>query len=224
MIANPWLGLNSTCPPYILESDRSFIERHNAKASAEHRLMLNSIPEPFIGDPNTARVVLLSLNPGHCSSDEPDHRRPAIKKAIFRNLCQEPQQYPFYAFNPDFLHTGVEVYWRKYTRALQLEARLDDASFAKRLLVIEWFPYHSEKCNLGSRYVCGSQLYSFELAKEMVRKEGVQIIGMRSRKHWVQVHPSFAAIPFLTNKFSPWLTRRNMDERIYNRVLDALRK
>jgi hypothetical protein len=53
MIANPWLGLESAGPPYILETDRSYIERHNAKARPEHRLMLNSIPEPFIGDPKT---------------------------------------------------------------------------------------------------------------------------------------------------------------------------
>jgi hypothetical protein len=224
MIANPWLSLDSNGPPYILDTDRSYIERHNAKTGAEHRLMLNSIPEPFIGDPTTARVVLLSLNPGHCPADEPDHRRLPIKKAIFRNLRQEPQEYPFYAFNPDFRDTGVEVYWRKYTRALQLEAGLDDASFAKRLLVIEWFPYHSEKCDLGTRYVCGSQLFSFELAKKMARKEGVQVIGMRSREHWIQVHPSFASIPFLANKQSPWLTRRNMDDGLFDRVLETLRK
>ena len=92
------------------------------------------------------------------------------------------------------------MYWRKYTRALQLEAGLDDASFAKRLLVIEWFPYHSEKCDLGAKYVCGSQLFSFELAKEMARKEGVLVIGMRSRERWVKVDSSFAAIPFLRNR------------------------
>jgi hypothetical protein len=224
MLANPWLGLDPDCPPYILETDRSYIERHNAKARPEHRLMLNSIPEPFIGDPKTARLVLLSLNPGHCAADEPDHRRPAIKNATFQNLRQERQEYPFYAFNPAFRGTGVEVYWRKYTRALQLEAGLNDATFAKRLLVIEWFPYHSEKCNLGTRYVCRSQLFSFELAKEMARKEGVQVIGMRSREHWMQVHPSFAAIPFLANKQSPWLTRANMGEQVFNRVLDSLRK
>jgi hypothetical protein len=224
MIANPWMSLDPALPLYVLEMDRPYIERHNAKALPEHRLMLHSIPEPFIGDPKTARVVLLSLNPGHCPEDEPDHRRPAIKNAIFRNLRQEPQVYPFYAFDPVFRGTGVEVYWRKYTHALQSEAGLDDVSFANRLLVIEWFPYHSEKCNLGSRYVCGSQLFSFELAKEMARRDGVQVIGMRSREHWVQVHPSFAKTPFLANRQSPWLTRRNMDEEIYNRVLDALQK
>jgi hypothetical protein len=224
MFANPWLNLDSAAPPYILDMDRPYIERHNAKARPEHRLMLNSIPEPFIGDPKTARLVLLSLNPGHCATDEPDHRRPAIKEAMFRNLRQEPQDYPFYAFDPDFQGTGVEVYWRKYTRALQLEAGLDDANFAKRLLVIEWFPYHSKNCTLGTRYVCGSQLFSFELAKEMSRMAGVQVIGMRSREHWLQVHPSFAAIPLLANKQSPWLTRVNMGEQIYNQVLDILRK
>src|SRR4051812_49253368 len=112
MVGNPWLGLDPDCPPYIVETDRSYIEGHNAEARPEHRLMLNSIPEPFIGDPKTARLVLLSLNPGHRATDESDHRCPAIKKAILRNLRQEQQEYPFYAFNPDFRDTGVEVYWR----------------------------------------------------------------------------------------------------------------
>jgi hypothetical protein len=44
--------------------------------------------EPFIGDPNTATVVLLNLNPGHCAADEPDHRRPAIKKSIFETCVR----------------------------------------------------------------------------------------------------------------------------------------
>jgi hypothetical protein len=109
MIANPWLSLDPSAPPYVLDMDRRFAEPHNAKERPEHRLMLNSIPEPFIGDPKTARLVLLSLNPGHCAADEPDHARPAIKEAIFRNLRQEPQEFPFYAFDPAFHGTGVEI-------------------------------------------------------------------------------------------------------------------
>ena len=74
-------------------------------------------------------------------------------------------------------------------------------------------------CVIGAvGYIAGNSLY-----REMARKEGILVIGMRSREHWVQVHPSFATTPFLVNKQSPWLTRRNMDEQIYDRVLDALR-
>ncbi len=47
--------------------------------------MVNVLPEPFIGDPESAKVVLLNLNPGYDSTVAGDHRRPEIKDAIFRN-------------------------------------------------------------------------------------------------------------------------------------------
>lgn len=219
---NPWLNLNSSGPPYLLEMDREYVQRHNELLHPEQMLMLDAIPEPFIGDPKTAKVVLLNFNPGYDATVAGNHRRSEIKKAIFRNLRHEPQRYPFYAFDPVFAGTGVANYWRKYTRMLQEEARLDDLTFAKRLLVIEWFPYASNRGGLPPNPVCESQKYSFELAKRMLSKQGVQVVGTRSRLRWLQVGQEFSRVPFLNNPQRPWVTRGNMDDRVFGRVIQAL--
>jgi hypothetical protein len=154
--------------------------------------MVNAIPEPFIGNPETAKVVLLNLNPGHDDTVERHHSCPEIKDAIFRNLRQEPSDYPFYAFDPAFRGTGVANYWCQYTRALQEEADLDDHEFARRLLVIEWFPYSSANGGLSWRRVCESQKYSFQFAKEMLAKADVQVIGHVRRTIGCKPIPSLA--------------------------------
>jgi len=65
------------------------------------------------------------------------------------------------------------------------------------LFVIEWFPYHSRRSALPSKPVCASQYYSFHLAKEML---GSQIVvGMHSKKHWLNVEPDVQNVPFLKN-------------------------
>jgi len=219
---NPWLELNSSGPPYVLEIDREYVRRHNERSPPEHQLMVNAIPEPFIRDPGTAKVVLLNLNPGYDATVERNHSRPEIRDAIFRNLHGESRAYPFYAFDPAFRGTGVADYWRKYTRQVQKEAGLDDRTFARRLLVIEWFPYPSTSSGLPRRLLCGSQKYSFQLAKEMLAKKGVQVIGTRAQNYWLQADPEFGRVPFLKNPQRPWITRGNMDSSVFDRVVTSL--
>ncbi|HYK34427.1 hypothetical protein [Alloacidobacterium sp.] len=166
--------------------------------------MLNAIPEPFIGNPNTAKVVLLNINPSYDDTVPETHGRPDIKEAIFRNLRHEHQDYPFYAFNPTFQGTGVSNYWREYTQELQGQVGLDDRQFAKRLLAIEWFPYAARHCTLYKRLrrskecFCESQNYSFQLAKLMLTKQGVQVVGTHGMSRWKEVDSElFDRVPFL---------------------------
>jgi hypothetical protein len=221
---NPWANWNRSCPPYILDTDREFVERHNATARREHRIMHGSIPEPFIGDPRTARVVLLGLNPGHKPEAELDHARPEIRKAMFDNLHHHGlQEYPFYPLNPTFAGTGVACWWHKHLRELKNEAGLDDQTLAKRLLVIEWFPYPSQRCKFQEP-IGGSQDYCFQLAMHMLQKQGIEVIGMRSKKQWGKANEAFLQIPYLNSPQNPCLTKRNMDRSVYDRLLQALKR
>jgi hypothetical protein len=145
------------------------------------------------------------------------------KPLFFANLRHEEQPFPFYAFSPAFKETGVSAYWHQYTRELQAESQLDNQTFSKRLLVIEWFPYHSVKAGLQPRVLCKSQLYSFELAKQMLDRRGVQVVGTRSKNFWVQADREFNYVEFLKNPQRPWITRGNMDQSLFDRMLDALR-
>ena len=183
----------------LTSDDVAFVRHHNRLASPKHRIQENSLPEPFIGNPNSAKLVLLNLNPGHDGSVETDHGRPEIKDAIFDNLYQRHAEYPFYAFNPafgkttEFEQTGVAKYWRERTIRLQEATGLADAAFAKKMFVIEWFPYPSEnwfctaeKYEKTRNSLCPSQDYNFQLALSFVDDPRAIVLGMRSKRYWVE--------------------------------------
>lgn len=226
---NPWLDLdrNPSGGSYILEMDRAFIRQYNEKCAGrpEKTIMVKSIPEPFIGCAESARLVLLNLNPGHSKHDEEQHRGLELKEAIFRNLRGECQEYPFYPLNPAFAQTGVGKWWCDRTDKLRKASGLTAPQFSKKLLVIEWFPYHSTKCGLGEKTDCGgSQRFSHQLAKQMLNKAGVLVLGMKAKNRWVNVDPSFQQVPFLNSLQNASITRGNMKPGLFDSIVNALKE
>jgi hypothetical protein len=80
-VENPWVELPND-PPFVLLQDRDTVAQVSKKVATN----LSSMPEPFIGDPQTAKVVLLSLNPGDHEEDVDAHRRPDLKEAILPSV------------------------------------------------------------------------------------------------------------------------------------------
>lgn len=222
--ANPWWKLGDKAP-FVLGIDRSDIERYNTSVrTPDAKVLTESIPEPFIGNPDSARVVLLSLNPGHSEDDQKWHSNPEFQKAMLNNLRHKPQIYPFYPLNPAFAASGAGRWWRPRTRELQEASGLDPRTFSERLLVIEWFPYHSMKSALRTKRICESQKYSFELAKEM--KEMLDkklVVRMRSRKHWAEVDPRFGKIPSLKNPQCGYISRGNCEGDLFEQIVKAIK-
>jgi hypothetical protein len=72
------------------------------------------IPEPYIGNSETATPVLLQLNRGHDEKDTEAHSNEQFKKALFRNLRSEPQDYPFYPLNPAFKDSPSAKWFRAF--------------------------------------------------------------------------------------------------------------
>jgi hypothetical protein len=217
---NPWLNLPSGSP-YILEIDRESVGRYNESVGAGKKINLESIPEPFIGNPASAKVVLLSLNPGDSDQDSETHKDIEFRRAMDCNLRHESQEYPFYALNPKFAWTGCGRWWRAHMKEL-LRAGLDLSVLADRLLVIEWFPYHSKKAALPNHIVCPSQEYSFQLAKDALDKNLI-IVGMRSSARWVKVDPRFSKIPFLNSPQNPAVSIHNTGEDLFGQIVEAFR-
>jgi hypothetical protein len=102
---NPWLNLKLAKPPFVLDCDLDFVEDHNKWAGPDHKIMDHSIPEPFIGNPDTATLVLLRLNAGHGPNDETDHKRANIRAAMPQNLYWADRKYPLYPYDPVFVRT-----------------------------------------------------------------------------------------------------------------------
>jgi hypothetical protein len=87
--------------------------------------------------------------------------------------------------------------------------------------VIEWFPYHSKRSALPIKPVCASQEYSFQLVREMLATKIV--VGMRSKKHWLNAVPAMQNIPFLKNPQNPHVSPANTGADLFERIVEALR-
>jgi hypothetical protein len=216
---NPWSELPAQSP-YILEMDWDSIKRYNQSVyKDEKKVIVESIPEPFIGNPQSAKLLLLNLNPGHSEDDRKAHSDKDFRRAMIHNLRREPQECPFYALNPRFAWTACGQWWRAHTESLH-EAGLSWEAISAGLLVIEWFPYHSKSSALPSKPVCPSQEYSFQLAREML---GSKIaVRMRSKKHWLAVDDRVQEVPFLKNPQNPHISVENMGKVLFDRVVSAL--
>src|SRR5581483_4707638 len=95
---NPWIDLPEVSP-FILRDDHESIQQFNAKLPPEmaYRIMTeNVIPEPFVGCVETARVIILELNPGYDSTNVASHADPLFHSALLANLKHEFTDWPFY--------------------------------------------------------------------------------------------------------------------------------
>lgn len=214
---NPWLEL-SLNGPYMLSVDSEAINRYNSRhpGDRDREIKLSVLPEPFIGNPQSATVVLLHLNPGHSSADKRAHSVAPFRNAILRNLRHEPQDYPFYYLNPEFDNPGAK-WWRSHLRELFDKTKLDLGAVARRMCVIEWFPYHSRR---GGVPRCPSQQYSFEIARSALSTK--LVVGMRAKQQWTDVDQRFASIPYLKNPRNPCISVGNAGESVFAEIARAL--
>jgi len=213
---NPWLELREQAP-YVLAIDRDRIERHNAGANSDRTIDTSLVPEPFIGDPASARVVLLNLNPGWAEGDPEAHADPEFRAAIFRNLRHESQEDPFFPLNPKFERTPCAIWWRKKTKELVAECGRE--TVAARLLVIEWFPYHPSKKPRG--LICKSQSYSFQLARQML-DSGRLVVLLRAREEWSAVDERCSELRLPNSRQNPCITPKNVGVNMFKRIKAAL--
>lgn len=203
---------------YVLDQDKTCL-RDNDRRAEKTRVIEGSIPEPFIGNPTTCSVVLLGLNPGHDEEDQTYYREnKRFREAIFANLHHEEQEHPFYPLNPDFRDTPVALWWLQKTRFLRDALGSGSAEIlSKRLLVVEWFPYHSLNFN-ETKHCCDSQQYSQDLVKQL-RNSDRLIIGFSGRRLWESVVPG---IPYLRSTQNRSLSPNNLTLELFDTVLATL--
>jgi hypothetical protein len=166
--ANPWTDLPGR-PPYVLECDRTSIERFNTIASDQHRIRLEIVPEPFLGEPS-APVVLLNLNTGFVESDKVVHLGSVFNEAARANLEHRHEACPFYLLDPALPSSPGRGWWMKKLRALIAARSLE--TVATRVFVVEIHGYHSKQFSRKLRLA--SQDYSRALVIRALKR------GLRS--------------------------------------------
>ena len=119
---------------------------------ADHKFHVNLLPEPYCGNLETAKVFLLSLNPGLGDAAYLGEHKP-IRAALVRSIRQENRadEFPFPHLDPAFADTGGYRYWTKklswVIEQLKSERGLNHLEtlrfLSKTIATVELCPYHS---------------------------------------------------------------------------------
>lgn len=221
MINNPWKTISSKNNEYILNTDRTTIDKHNKNRNEDDRIRYNNPPTPYAGDFENAKILLLQLNPGseifpglNPNEDFEFKIYKNLKKDIFKSLKHEKMEFPFYWLNPEYVLTGGFRYWVKIFSTV-LKEKSDYKKLANKICCAQYFPYHSKKYR-AINSILKSQEYTFALVKNFITKPDRLIIMMRAQKEWPrdQAIPKLKNIPYATlrSKRNPVLTKNNFSK------------
>lgn len=217
---NPWIKIPQN-RPYVLEEDESMIEDFNK--TSRNKIVLDSIPEPYLGDPFNCKVVLLNLNPGHDNFDYEWHNNNDVFRELsFKNLHHEHLEHPFYLLNPQLKKAPGSIWWRKYLKRLISDVGLK--KITQDLCVIEIFPYHTiDKTGIQKLFSIPSIRYNYSLVRQIIDK-AIPIIIMRSKKEWLTQVPELRDYNYyeLKSVQSVWITPNNVTNNGYNTILEVL--
>jgi hypothetical protein len=214
---NPWYQLPHT-EPYILKEDFPSISTFNKRTDFNHAIQTNILPEPFLGNPTTAKVILLNLNPGFDDKDLSWHKQQEFVSENSKNLLHQSDP-PFYLLNHKFKESGGFIWWYKHLKQFIDLLGLDVVS--RRFLCIEYFPYHSKQYK--PMPVIPSQGYTFFLVREAMKQQ-TPMIMMRGERLWLSAIPELSDYPYnrLHSAQNVSISKRNLSEGIFDSIARIL--
>jgi hypothetical protein len=218
---NPWSALPAH-RPYIAPCDRRAIETVLAVSpEAQRELHFDVLPHPHAGDPNRARVLLLSLNPGWAETDRIEEDGVMDWAPELRSNLAFSATTPFFV-DPRFrATTGGGRWWTKRLRALAAASSWD--LVGERLMCVEFFAYHSRTWR-ALPVPLASQEFAFRAVREAMLRE-VLIVVTRGWSAWVWNVPelyTYDRIIRLNSQRWVGITAGNLPSGDFDRVVQAL--
>lgn len=227
---------------FLCEEDRAVIDAFNKKYQArpEYRIQTHLLPEPFIGNPHTAKLLMLALNPGYSGNDKNEldseddlHQTPVFKKLIEDNLACKEVAYPFYYLNESsaFQNSPGHKFWRKrILRQLIEEQNISITHLAKSICCVQYHAYHSTQYKSLGKNSIKSQEDTKKIIQNFIEKNRknnfLPIIIMRSQSLWMKRIPELKNIEeegiVLRNPRNPVISRNNMKEGLYEKLVGIL--
>lgn len=230
---------------YICKGDKPYIEAFNNQAKPEERFILNIPAYPWYGNPLTAKVIVLSLNPGY------NEREDTIARIIQNLHLRLSEGYTEHlrkmlTFNVDgFLpsdekHDGVSYrdianlhqcwYWEDRLNSAFVNAK-QDLTFEEinqRFAVIEYIGYSSkQKPSKQFSELLPSQKFTKQLIQFILHNnEDTLFIVARSENEWRR----FLGNVWDENRFfvskayrGQHISKKSLGEEVYNKVLNAFK-
>lgn len=184
----------------IHPEDLDTVKAYNdSRKDEDARFVTNLLAAPFQGNPLTAKVVFLSLNPGYVKRLNKDLAK------VFEQIPNLPQQinsiwsgflsHEAKSMSPSTqnneLFTAyqslVDWYWHDTFATIQASSNLPKDTFFERVAVMQLMPYHSTKCNKVILKL-PTQQYTKSLILHMLEQPDCPLfVVMRSEVQWAKL-------------------------------------
>lgn len=233
---------------YVYPGDEACIERYNSTASDKTRLILNTVPYPFQGNPLTAKVIILSLNAGyiprvnHYFAKILQHY-PQLAEGVMcfmrENLRLEvkgfmpeigysDEKHPNYQ---DAYNMLGDWYWFDILSKWENEGLNSDEIFSN-VALIQSVPYASEKAkDLPKGMILPSQIFIKKMIWHIANSTDAIFIVPRAVKKWQTILGPIwhrleqeDRIVIGKNPLNQSLTKNNLGEEQYCRIINHLKK
>ena len=217
--SNPWVDL-PTSPPFVAPLDAPLLSGVSSRLQGRFALQLDLLPQPWTGSIHTAEVLMLALNPGFSEIDRVELKDHDYAEQ-WRHALTFRTRTPFYFLDPAFQSTGGFRWWHRRLRELIEVVGLE--AVARKVMCVEHFPYKSISYRpLGA--TLPSQQFSLELVRDAMQRRK-QLVVMRSERVWLESLPELRDYPYirLSNHQNPYLSRAQMTEEQFARLVDTLR-
>ena len=200
---------------YCLDSEIELINEFNNTQKSEYKIHTNIYPAAYGANINEAEIIILVSNPGYDKKEEKkgDYRDAERIKNNLEVLTETRKE-----------DTFTVGYWEK--KLSKLEEISSKELVNKKVSILEYFPYHSEKFKpIGKRLMnkhfpnkkyLPSQEYTFHKLEKAV-KRGALIICTRSMKLWFEVFDSLGVdtdnVLETINKRNPTISPGNLTNK-----------
>lgn len=193
---------------YVCENDRCIINEFNKnfeKGDSPDRIITNTPPEPWRGNPLKANLIILSLNPGYTPEinetiakliQSNDHIR-----TLLANYRKKTLELKADSFLPEDEKGDDQIscaqaedmlsgwYWTKRLKTLQeelvQECNMSKTEFFRKVAVIEYHGYSSTTAARSfPNKPLPSQKFTIKLIKHIAYRKDVCFLIMRSKDKW----------------------------------------
>ena len=209
----------------IHPADKPVVDAYNKRRKSDCQFNRHLLAVPFQGNPLSAKVVFLTLNPGYIERINRDAAqmldaenigctRFSLRIHEYWSACYDhlaSSIFPSKKENRD-VYTAFQIlgdwYWYDMFAPLRKDCYLDDDTFAEKVAIMQLIPYHSVRCK-DKTLDLPTQQYSKQLILYMLEQPDCpQFVVMRSEEKWAEL----LGIDFRDSKYKDKFILRKTDK------------
>ena len=183
---NPWGELPER-PPYVLPRDRAALDEWNARASGPQKVRTELVPDPQLGNPLEAAVIVLALNPSFDDPTLAEHHDPEMVDQMRTALTDVRD---FFWLRDGLEETTGGRWWRAKLNPLIAATSLE--AVRAHVAGAHLHQYHSKSSSPGFRPP--SRRHHLELVRKALPRD-VPLLALTGVAQWRLADPDFRDAP-----------------------------